>query len=141
MNDVQALRLLLETLQGSFQPYATHELQLLVLDALLHPNRYVRETAWHAVAALCTHVIDLSAGHRQVPGQPGDAAAAAAANAGNSETQQSAGSNGDSRERAGAAMRGVDFGSRVAERLQDGLSENWSQVRQPSVSSPRCQLV
>jgi hypothetical protein len=80
------LQAVLEVVEGcgdGFAPHVTPELRALLLRALLHPNRFVRETCYHITAAVC-------------------------------------------RLSAGPALRG--FAQEVAERLQDGLSENWSQV-------------
>ena len=61
----------------------TPELLDVMFRALLHQNRFVRETCYHTLAALCA-----LCSHEQLLG----------------------------------------FSDRVAERLQDGLNENWSQV-------------
>lgn len=69
---------------AAFQAEATPQLRALIFHALLHPNRFVRETGYHMAAALCA----LAAGPRL-----------------------------------------DEFSEDVACRLQDGLSENWSQAR------------
>ena len=67
----------------AFGPYVTPELLDVLFRALLHQNRFVRETCYHILAALC-----VLCSHEQL----------------------------------------LSFSDRVAERLQDGLNENWSQV-------------
>ena len=70
---------------ASFAPHATPELRKLLYSCFDHMNRFVRETAYLALAALCT----------ALKGTP---------------------------ELEGMAQE-------VAERLKDGLSDNWSQVQ------------
>jgi hypothetical protein len=72
---------------SSFVPYATPELRALLYQCFNHMNRFVRETAYLALAALCTALL----------GTP---------------------------ELEGMAVE-------IAEKLRDGLSDNWSQVRRP----------
>jgi hypothetical protein len=66
-----------------FQPEVTPELRDLIYRALLHPNRFVRETCYLILATVC-------------------------------------------RVCSGPELEGI--ANEVAARLQDGLSENWSQV-------------
>ncbi|KAK9917751.1 hypothetical protein WJX75_007815 [Coccomyxa subellipsoidea] len=80
----KALQKIMEGCGAAFQPHVTPELRRLLFRALLHPNRFVRETGYHITATLCTLC-------------------------------------------AGPQLEA--FAPEVAERLQDGLSENWSQVR------------
>ena len=80
---MQAMQHIIEGCGEKFQPEATPELRDLIYRALLHPNRFVRETCYHILATLC-------------------------------------------RVCAGPELGG--FANEVAVRLQDGLSENWSQV-------------
>ena len=69
----------------AFSPHVTPELLgVLLFRALLHQNRFVRETCYHILAALCTLCT-----HEQLLG----------------------------------------FAHSAVQRLQDGLDENWSQVR------------
>jgi hypothetical protein len=82
----QALQKIMEGCGAAFQPHVTPELRRLLFRALLHPNRFVRETGYHITATLCTLC-------------------------------------------AGPQLEA--FAPEVAERLQDGLSENWSQVLTP----------
>lgn len=77
---------IIEGCGDDFQQCVTGGLRDLVYRALLHPNRFVRETGYHIVASLC-------------------------------------------RVCAGPELEG--FAPEIAERLQDGLSENWSQVLHP----------
>lgn len=83
----QALQKIMEGCGAAFQPHVTPELRRLLFRALLHPNRFVRETGYHITATLCTLC-------------------------------------------AGPQLEA--FAPEIAERLQDGLSENWSQVRRLS---------
>eukprot|EP00884_Botryococcus_braunii_P015994 jgi/Botrbrau1/3078/Bobra.0070s0065.1 len=80
----KALQHIIEGCEDRFQPAVTPSLRDLIYRALLHPNRFVRETCYHILASLC-------------------------------------------RVCAGPELEG--FAADVAEHLQDGLSENWSQVR------------
>ena len=50
---VQALQLIISSLGPAFAPELDAELRLLILKALLHPNRFVRETAYHCLAEVC----------------------------------------------------------------------------------------
>lgn len=70
---------------AAFAPHATPELRAILYDCFNHMNRFVRETAYLAAAAVCA----------ALQGLPELAEAAA----------------------------------EIAERLRDGLSDNWSQVR------------
>ncbi len=79
----QALRQIMEGCGERFRPHATPELRALLFRALLHPNRFVRETGYHITATLCTLC-------------------------------------------AGPELEA--FARDAVERLQDGLSENWSQA-------------
>ena len=83
----QAMRKIIEGTGPSFAPLATPDLRGLLYRACRHPNRFIRETAYHALAAICSYC-------------------------------------------KGPQLQ--EFGAQVAECLQDGLSENWSQV--PPVS-------
>jgi len=87
---LQALQQIVEGCGGAFQAEATPQLRGLIFRALLHPNRFVRETAYHITAALCA---------------------------------------------LATAPQLDDFSKDVAGRLQDGLSENWSQARPLPVNS------
>ena len=79
----QAMRKMIEGTGSSFAPLATPDLRRLLYRACRHPNRFIRETSYHALAAICSYC-------------------------------------------KGPQLR--EFGDQVAECLQDGLSENWSQV-------------
>lgn len=67
----------------AFRPHVSPEFLDVLFRALLHRNRFVRETCYHVLAALCTLCT-----HQQL----------------------------------------LEFSDSVAQRLQDGLDENWSQV-------------
>jgi hypothetical protein len=77
------LQQIVEGCGDEFAPYMTPELRSVIFRALLHRNRFVRETCYYTLAALCA-----LCSHAQL----------------------------------------LEFASDVAERLQDGLNENWSQV-------------
>ena len=49
----QALQQIIDGCGEAFQPHATPELRGVILRALLHRNRFVRETCYHVLAALC----------------------------------------------------------------------------------------
>ena len=70
---------------AAFAPHATPELRALLYQCFDHVNRFVRETAYLALAALCAVL-------------------------------------GGTAELEGMAVE-------VAQRLRDGLGDNWSQVR------------
>ena len=53
MSGQQALQQIINGCGEAFQPHATPELRGVVLRALLHQNRFVRETCYHVLAALC----------------------------------------------------------------------------------------
>jgi hypothetical protein len=76
----------------AFAPHATPELRTLLYSCFDHMNRFVRETAYLALEALCS------------------------------------------------ALRGTAelaaMAAEVAARLQDGLSDNWSQARRQTLSLP-----
>ncbi len=80
---MQVLQQIVDGCGEAFGPYVTPELLEVLFRALLHQNRFVRETCYHILAALCA-----LCSHEQL----------------------------------------LSFSDRVAERLQDGLNENWSQV-------------
>ena len=67
----------------AFGPHVTPELLHVIFRALLHQNRFVRETCYHTLASVCA-----LCPHEQLLG----------------------------------------FSDSAAQRLQDGLNENWSQV-------------
>jgi len=69
----------------------TPELRDVIFRALLHQNRFVRETCYHILAELC-----MLCSHEQL----------------------------------------LEFSDSIAERLQDGLNENWSQVCNKSQKKP-----
>ena len=50
---VQALQLIIASTGPAFAPELDPELRMLLLKALLHPNRFVRETAYHCLAEAC----------------------------------------------------------------------------------------
>ena len=50
---VQALQLIIASMGPAFAPELDPELRMLLLKALLHPNRFVRETAYHCLAEVC----------------------------------------------------------------------------------------
>ena len=80
----QALQQVMEGCGRAFGACVTPRLRALLLTALLHPNRFARETGYHILAALCA----LCAGEQLLQ----------------------------------------DLAPEAVPRLQDGLSENWSQV-------------
>ena len=47
------LQQIIEGCGEAFQPHVTQELQDVTFRALLHQNRFVRETCYHTLAALC----------------------------------------------------------------------------------------
>lgn len=75
----------------TFRPHVTPELRDVIFRALLHQNRFVRETCYHILAELC-----MLCSHEQL----------------------------------------LEFSDSIAERLQDGLNENWSQVCNKSQKKP-----
>ena len=77
------LQQIVEGCGNEFAPYVTPELRSVIFQALLHRNRFVRETCYHTLAALCALC---------------------------------------------SRAQLLQFASDAAERLQDGLNENWSQV-------------
>lgn len=79
---------------AAFAPHATPELRALLYKCLDHVNRFVRETAFLALAALCEAL------------------------AGTAELQGMA--------------------AEVAQRLRDGLGDNWSQVRAAAAGRGAC---
>ena len=80
---LQVLQQIINGCGVAFGPHVTPELLDVLFRALLHQNRFVRETCYHIMAALCA-----LCAHAQLLG----------------------------------------FSDSVADRLQDGLNENWSQV-------------
>ena len=81
---LQAMKLMIEGIGPTFAVELTPDLLRLLYEATRHPNRFIRETSYHTLAAICSYSV-------------------------------------------GATLQG--FGKDVAACLQDGLSENWSQVR------------
>ena len=77
------MRKIVEGTGPLFAPSATPDLRGLLYRACRHPNRFIRETSYHALAAICSYF-------------------------------------------KGPQLQ--EFGVQVAKCLQDGLSENWSQV-------------
>ena len=84
---MQALKIIIEGMGQAFADQLTPDLLRLLYKATRHPNRFVRETSYHILAAIC-------------------------------------------KVSAGRPLQGC--GKEVAVCLQDGLSENWSQVRRTS---------
>lgn len=78
------MRRIIENTGVGFQRHLTTELLDLLYKSCRHPNRFVRETSYHTLAAVCS-ISPASSVHQ--------------------------------------------LGYALAEVLQDGLSENWSQVR------------
>ena len=87
----QALQQIIVGCGEAFRLHMTPELQDVIFRALLHQNRFVRETCYDILAVLCT-----LCSHKQL----------------------------------------LEFSDSVAERLQDGLNENWSQVCNKSQNKP-----
>ncbi len=50
---MQALQQVMEGCGPSFKPHVTPTLRALLYRALLHPNRFVRETGYHILATVC----------------------------------------------------------------------------------------
>lgn len=91
---LQAMRLMIEGIGAPFAKQLTPDLLNLLYRATRHPNRFIRETSYHTLAAVCSFS-------------------------------------------AGQPLH--EFGREVATCLQDGLSENWSQVDLLSLESlPGC---
>eukprot|EP00892_Ulva_mutabilis_P004621 jgi/Ulvmu1/2530/UM138_0035.1 len=92
-SSVRALHHVAAGAGASFAPHATPEVRGVLYDCFNHMNRFVRETAFLAAAAVC------------------------------------------------AALRGLpelsNIAAEVAEKLRDGLSDNWSQVRFASSRATR----